>query len=295
MKLSKREIVMLTILAIIAIVFVEARLIVTPALNRLNELSTQLSSLQYEYQTINFNLTMAENSKKTVENNLKTINDLSQPFLDGVTPDSLLLFTHSMLAKHGFLPYSYSPSPISAELLQPDQVIVSELSYRLKELADQYRMLNNDGTNPDNTSNEGNAAGNSGDGSEIVEHYALQIQATGTYDQLKALLDDYRGLNKTIILSTVNIAPAQGGTGLLEIQFAVDYYGIEKLQSESDPINEWPRDQVNAGTQDPFSNLPVITETSEETTTPTETAPRRLLMWLLEVGCIHTRPSLHVM
>ena len=268
MKLSRREII---ILAIIALVFIEVRLLISPGLNKLTELNLQLNNLQGEYEMINFNLTIAENSRKTRDNNLEEIGNLSEPFLDGVTPDSLLVYTHEMLAKHGLTPYSYIPAEVEPEILQPEQVTVNELTYQLKELAQQYRMLNSDGSSGDGNSTDTNS-GNSGnpESDSTVENFSLQVVAAGTYEQMKSMMDDFTQLGKTLLISRLNISLGTGGEDQLNFEFTIDYYGIAKLTDNTDPLNEWKRQAFQSGTQSPFiqpsTTEPAVTEPVTEET-----------------------------
>ena len=245
MKLSKREIIMLTVLIVIAVFFIEARLIITPAMTRVNEMRSQVDSLQAEYQMINYNLAVAENSKKTRDENLVSIEALSMGFLNGVTPDALLHYTHTMLEKHGFMPYNYGPTPIGALLLQTDQVEVSELNYRLKTIAQEYRRLNPSSPTDDPDPGEGGSGTEPGSANDIVEIFTVKVSATGSYAQVKALLDDYDSLGKQIIFTNFNMSSAQGEAGLLSVSFSINYYGIDKLTPGEDSLNEWVREPLS--------------------------------------------------
>ncbi len=267
MKLTKREIIMLTFLIIIALFFVEYRLILSPGLARLTALSEKEASLENEYQTIYFNLATAKNLEKTIEENLAAIDGLSEPFLSGVAPDALLVFTHEMMLKHGFSPQNYSPSPNASELLQPTQVEISDLSYRLKEIAVAYRQLKGKmPAEPD----EDDAEPSKGDANDdIIEVHTIQIDAVAGYEQIRALIDDFHSLGRHITITNINMSPAQQdeetGESLLSVAFAINYYGIEKLVEGQDPLNTWMREALVSTTENPFISPP------EPETEPTET------------------------
>jgi Tfp pilus assembly protein PilO len=261
MKLTKREIIMLTFLIIIALFFVEYRLILSPSLARLTALSEKEASLENEYQTIYFNLTMAKKLEKTIEENLATIDGLSEPFLSGVAPDALLVFTHEMMLKHGFSPQNYSPMPNASELLQPTQVEISDLSYRLKEIAVAYRQLK--GKMPAQPDEDDAELSKDDADDDIIEVYTIQVDAVAGYEQIRALIDNFHSLGRHITITNMSMTPAQqeeqdGDTGesLLNVAFAINYYGIEKLVEGQDPLNAWMRKALVSTTENPFVTPP---------------------------------------
>jgi Tfp pilus assembly protein PilO len=264
MKLSKREAVLLTFLLVIGLVFVEFRFLLTPAINNMVTLSEEYSDLQFEYQTINNNLTLAKAMEKTRDENLIKIKELSQPFLDGVAPDALLVFTHEMMLKHGFTLDSYSPSPLSSQLLQPEQAEISALTYRIKEIAVEYRNLSQPVSEEPAEQGGQDQPESTND---VVELYQLNIFALGSYDQIKTMLDDFDSLAKWIIITNINMTPDQADPTLLYIEFWINYYGIEKLEPETESINDWLREPFPASTDNPFG--PALSPAPEPT--PAET------------------------
>ncbi len=261
MKLSRREAIMLAVLLIIGMFFVEYRFVLTPGIARFVNLSEELSSLEFEYQTINYNLTLAKSFEENRDENLAAIEVLSEPFLDGVSKDALLVYTHNMMTKHGFTLDSYSPSPNDTELLQPEQVEIQELTYRIKEIAMAYRGLGSeDAESPADDVQQDEELNR-----DVVELYSLQVNAAGSYDQIKTMIDDFKSLGKWIIVTSINMSPAQQEGNQLAVSFIVNYYGIEKLtQSESDALNDWIREVFPTSEVDPFyATAPTPTPTPE--------------------------------
>ncbi len=250
MKLSKREIIMLSFLILIALIFIEVTLIITPGKNKLDELNSKNDLLANQVFTINLDLSTTLAKQKTVDENLAEIEDLSAPFLNRVSPDSLLLFTHTMLINHGFSPLTYSPQPLSSQLLQPQQAEVSMLTYKIKEIAIQYRALN--GETPTVTPDPTTPAPDISSTEDLVELYSLQVIAVGNYEQIKALLVDYDSLGRNVMISNINMTPNVGNPALLDIEFWINYYGIQKLTDIEDPINTWPRSEIPFAQDDPF-------------------------------------------
>lgn len=262
MKLTKREIILLSFLIIIALVFIEFTLILKPGLDRLSELNAEQADMQFRVDTINLDLTVAKNNEKKRDENLQKINELGAPFLNGVTTDALLVFTHEMLIKHGFSPFSYSPSSLSSELLQPESAEITALSYRLKEIAVEYNSL---GTAEPEPGEPTTPTPSEVQVNDVVERYTVQVTASGSYDMIKALLDDYQSLNRTIIITNMSMTP-NPTVGMLDVMFYVNYYGVEKLDQSPDPINTWTRETQPVTTVDPYNPAAVPT-------LPTETIP----------------------
>lgn len=251
MKLSKREMILLFILLIIGLSFLEYSVIVTPGLAKYSDLKAKEVALDNEIDTINLNLTLAKTMEKTLNENLQKISALSQPYLSGVSPDALLLFTHNMMTKHGFISKSYGPSPLNTRLLQPESAELVKITYRIKEIAKAYKtagIAKTNTTTETKVTNEENTAAN-----DIVECYTLQVTATGSFDQIKLLLDDYDSLNRYIQVSNISMEPNTTAANLLNIEFMINYYGIEKLVPVEDPINVWTQNPMNAKTTNPYA------------------------------------------
>jgi hypothetical protein len=292
MKLSKREALLLVLLLVIALVFIEFRFIITPGMNKIYRLSDKKDEQIGQLEEIDMNLKLATMLQEKMKGNMKSIQELAAPFLDGVSPDVLLVFTHDMLMKHGFTPYIYTPVIYDSEALNPAQAEVSLMTYRIKEIAREYKNIGkqtgSEQPTPTPTPSVGNNDSSTGDKgpTDAVERYSLRVSATGTYEQIKALLDDYESLGRGIVISVLKMTqqsdvtvvgptptltpgavptPAPGilPDTILEIEFQVDYYGIEKLTDSQDPLSQWSRETQPAGTDDPYS--PFAKQTSETT------------------------------
>lgn len=270
MKLSKRELILLILLLIIGLSFMEYRFVLTPGLARFTELTAKEAALDNEINTINFDLTVAKTMQKTLDENLLKIGTLSKPFLSSVSPDALLVFTHQMLTKHGFIVSNYSPSPVISSILLPETAEISNLTYRIKQIAQEYQAAEQGVPMPtEPTSTEEPPAEAEKPADTVVELYTLMVNASGTYDQIKAMMDDFKSLDRKILIKNINMSPSQSVAGILDIEFWIEYYGIEKLEPADDPLNEWSRETLPASTEDPYADGTETTETTETTTTET--------------------------
>lgn len=263
MKLSKRELILLILLLIIGLSFLEYRFVLMPGLAKFSDLTAKEAALDGKIDTINTDVKIAEAMQKTLTDNLAKIDKLGQPFLDGVSPDTLLLFTHQMLVKHGFAVSNYSPSPVNSSILLPETAEVTELTYRIKQIAEEYRAAENGTPVVTEPSAPTETTPTEKPADTVVEYYTLMVNATGSYEQIKAMLDEFDSMNRKILIKNINMTPSQSVANLLDIEFWIEYYGIEKLEPTTDPLNEWNRETSPAGTEDPYA-VPTI-ETTETT------------------------------
>jgi len=264
MKLSKREIVMLAILFIIAIVFIEVRLIIAPGIVKVGKLTSEIASLEAQIDEININLASIDALTKTRDENLDKINQLSTPFLDGVESDVLLLYMHDLLQANLFSPDGYSISTVRTTVLSPKEIGMSSLTYRLSDLAEQYQQLKN----PDSEQPNGEPAEpeKSVDGS--VEEFSIHVTAVGSYEQVIGLVSQIQGLERTITITSLNLYFME--VDQLQIDMTVQFIGVQKLEPKEDDMAIWTRPEYDGGTEDPYGSTlePVVTEPAPE---PTET------------------------
>ena len=247
MKLSKREIVMLAVLFIIAIVFVEFRLIITPGINRVSKLSADLVSLEAKVDEININLASIDALTEKRDNNLEEINVLSTPFINEIKPDVLLLFMHDLMRSNLFLPDGYSISGIQTSVLSEKTINVIDLTYQLSDLADQYQQLQNPtDTIPDNQAQVDDSTGS-------VEIFSVHVTAIGTYSQINTLVDQIQTYNRTMTITGLNIYYI--GEDQLQLDLTVQFIGIKKLVPVTDDFTVWPRPDYDGGLEDPYGNI----------------------------------------
>ena len=266
MKLSKREIVMLAVLIIIAIVFIEFRLIITPGIANISKLSVELTSLEADVDEINLNLASIDSLTKTRDKNLAEIDTLSIPFLNGIKPDVLLLFMHDLMQTNLFTPDGYSISTVETAILSADAIEISKLAYQLSDLADQYHQLQSPETSEPSTEPQAQVA--EGDGT--VELFSIHVTAVGSYAQVISLIDQIKSMNRTMTFSSFNLYYLD--VDQLQIDLTLQFVGITKITSATDDLTIWTRPEFDGGIEDPYGNIVTPNETvpnpSETTAAP---------------------------
>ena len=292
MKLSKREIVMLTFLIILGMIFVEYRFVIMPSITQYDELTLKADEVQAQVDTIKLTIATAKNLEKKRDENLVKIKELSVPYIDGVNPDSLLAYTHELVLKHELVLESYSPSAVIVNQMTPEQAIAFNLTYDLKSLAEKYQQIGQATPTPTPTPSEnadsGQNTGNENAPKDFVEQYNIIIMAKGTYAQIYSFIQEIQSLNRSIIISNINIQPTTdsvtvpdaaspdvtapdvivpGQDTILGVELWLNFYGITKLIPADEPINDWSRPAVTGKTDNPFY-YPTPTPTPQVTPTP---------------------------
>jgi cell division protein FtsL len=295
MKLTKLELIMLVLLLIVALIFVEVRYVVNPMIIQHEDLQSERDAVQNDVQTIELNMAIAKQNESKRDENLEQIKQLSKRFFAELQKDALLVRTHDMILEQGLYPIEYQLMPIQALPLIPETYTAAELAYELKNLADTYRLLIGEyddviiteETDTENT--EIDLEG--GETTSPIEQYQISFNVRGTYEQLNAYLDALAGLQRSLIVASLNIVPDQNLAAeepiteeplpeeilpeeeidqLLSIQITLNYFGLAKLIPTEDAFNQWDREPFTSVIYSPFKPLPVPVLTVP-TTEPTDT------------------------
>lgn len=290
MRLSKREMIMLIFLIIVAVLFIEYRFVIVPGMARYDELTAKKMQTQDRVNTIQLNLAIAKQNEKKRDDNLDAIKDLAKRYFSELQMDAILVRTHDLVMNEGFSPSQYSISTISAVTLEPYMYGSFDISYELKTLAKTYQTLREQNVTEEQDSNTPDAPING----DQVEQYQIAISAIGTYDQVKSFLDAINGLQRSVVISSLSLTPdlsaepvvtptepAEPGAPeptsipepatpedqLLTINMTLYYYGLAKLLPDRDEYNEWYREPFIPVTYTPFKQPPTPTPSGTDATT----------------------------
>ena len=265
MKLSKREIVMLVILLIFAIVFIEYRFVVVPGFTRLDERKAEQAALSEQVSQIKINLATFDMLNEKLQENIDAINRQSKPFYDGLMPDFLLDLSRDLLLRNGLEVNEYTAQELTVVPIDVPDTVLQEMSYQLKLLAQQYRDIKSPDaqeTSPDPVEQPGQEESNVS--SDELELYKISISAVGTYEQIRNLLADIESQSRTIRVNDF-IVNVDQLVGKLDLSMTLEFYGITWLFSDIGGQDaDWPREQINGGNSNPYIE---VTPTPNETTT----------------------------
>lgn len=277
MKLSKREMIMLILLIIIAVVFLESRFVINPGLEKWNQLSEEKIDTSMQVDQVRIKIDTLEVLEKNLQDMIVKINQDAKPYFDGINPDIMLNYTRDMIMRNGLIIAILTPVDINIIPVEvPDAQLHDDL-YRLKELAAQYN-----GTETDETIESDPASAPTPtppmtpeDAADKIEQYKVVLSLTGYYEQLRTLLVDVAAQNRSIRVNDLSIQESLA-PGMLDFNLTLEFYGLTKLEKDpTDTLNSWPRAPYDGGSNNPYpTTLPSANETdptSGETTETSET------------------------
>jgi len=298
MRLSKRELIMLIMLIIVAVIFIEYRFVIIPGIEEYDRLMSEKQAAEAEIQTIELNMAIAKQNESKRDENISQIKQLAEKFFDELKMDALLVRTHDLILEQGLSPQQYLIQQIQSSPLVPDEYAEVELTYELKNLAKAYWLITGQEMPKSESPNTDDNIGN-----DQIEQYQISMNAIGTYTQLNNFLDAVHKLQRSIVVASLSLqpdtavipeilpeVPEPGATPtptptppvvlpspeetdeqLLSIQITLYYYGLVKLIPTDDAFNEWYREPFTPVAYSPFKNLPVPVETLP--TEPVESVP----------------------
>lgn len=261
MKLSKREMILLIVLAVFAIAFIEYQLGYIPLKAKYDKLVAEDQKVQSEVDEINRIINGINANKTKKIETLQSIKKAADPFFDQLNADALLRSTHDMVVASGLQYTKYGMSDKSTKLIPDPQKATDGMVYQLNKLAEDYAAaastINKAAVTPTPTpaSNSNNQKTDDKKTNEI-ESIIINVDLTGNYEQLRQFISSLESQKKTIQVSALTI----DGTslqGLIDVEIKIQYFGIRKLEDSIDKINQWNLSDYNKGSGDPFfKNIP---------------------------------------
>lgn len=290
MRLSKRELIMLVFLIIIAVIFIEYRFMIVPAIEDYDKLLIERQSAQSKIQEIDLNMAIAKQNEMKRDDSIQEIKKLAGRFFSELQMDALLVRTHDLILEQGLNPLQYQIQQIQASPLMPAEFNEMEMTYEMKNLAQTYWLITGASDPAEISNNPVSTA--SGD---QIEQYQISFSARGTYTQLNDYLEAVSKLQRSIVVSSLTIipdttviptptpavtepeepgvtpaptptpivepTPEEADTQLLSMQITLYYYGLVKLIPTEDTFNQWYREPFTPVEYSPFKDLPVPVET----------------------------------
>ena len=280
MRLSKRELFMVILLLVVAVVFLEFRFVIAPGIEKNEQLNAEREAVENEVNTINLNMAMAKQNEDKLNEDLDQIRLLSKRYFGELAIDALLARTHDMVVEQDLIPTNYQWQQIQLTPLNTASYSETLLSYELKELAQTYGLLTGQIEMLPETEEEQQDVTEE-EGSTPVEQYQITYTLRGSYRQMLNYLDALHDLQRSLVVSSLMLVPEDivfednetGDIGqapeevqILSMQITLNYYGIAKLTPTTDEFNQWYREPFESVEFSPFKELPIPV-----ITTPTET------------------------
>lgn len=270
MKLSKRETVLLVVLLIAALAFIEYRLVVVPGLNRYETLKKENQTVQMAVDETNRMIEGMPSLAAKRDATLEQISSAGETLYGRLHMDAILWNTHDLLLKSGLVLKSYTISPIVLDGIGIESSSVSELTYQLKALTQQYRQAG-DGQNPAAPQPEQpKAPATETINEQEAEVYTISIQFSGNYNQAKQFISSLEAMDKSIVVSLLNLSKSDF-SGNVEAEIMIKYYGVQKITETPEAGNTWEVSPFDSGTGNPFIQTVLPPVVNPEVPEPTDT------------------------
>lgn len=272
MKITKREAILLVLLLIFAVLFAEYQLVVTPGMERYQELESRNDELAAQIDAINLDLLIAEQRKEQRDQTLQEISQYHERFLGELQPSVLLHYTYDLMTRNEFVPSAYTISPVIDAIPFVESVADQDISYALAELVAEYNRLRgvngDEAADPAAEDRDQEAVSEDEAESDIasLELNEFLISGTGTYEQIKALLDDIKQQDKSIVVSLFDLYASENDT--IDFSMRIQYFGVKKFDPVTDQYSTWPRPGFDGGAESPFASI--ISVDDEELTEETD-------------------------
>lgn len=259
MKLSKREIILLVLLLIFAVLFAEYHLVVTPGLEKHLELESRNEELKVQIDAINLDLKIAEQKREQRDETLQEISVYHERFLSELNPSILLYYTYDLMIRNDFSPSAYTISPVIDAIPFVEIVSEQDITYALAELVAEYNRIQEASEEEDvaePVTEDTDTAVNEEDTESNIASLELSeflVNGIGSYEQIKGLLDDIQQQDKSIVVSLFDMNASEND--LIDFSLRIQYFGVKKFDTETDEFSTWPRPSFDGGTESPFAEI----------------------------------------
>lgn len=268
MKFTKREAVLLVILFVLAVFFIEYKFVVVPGLARYNELVEKDQSVQAKVDEINMMIKSTPSIQANKTKLLSEIETVVEPFFGQLNPDALLWTSNDLMTQSGLLFKNYAIQGINKTTVKGYQSQIVELTYKIKTLVSDYanaaKSIDQEASQkePDNQEKSDSLTSD-------VENFSLRTNLSGTYEQLKDFVTYIETLDKTVVVSTLDMKNSES-SGILDINMLITFFGIEKIKDDADINNTWNQPDYESPKQNPFNvqTVPSISPVPSPTPIP---------------------------
>lgn len=143
MKLTKRDKVLLYVLAVVVIVFVMVRLLIYPLFLSYKEAQSELELAKIEVQNMDLAEELAENIPTEKEKVIASFEKDAEGFIPYMTIREITDYANGIVQKYSLTPVSFS---VSEPLMQEEnnEIFISEITYELNGTYDNHKAFIND-------------------------------------------------------------------------------------------------------------------------------------------------------
>ena len=251
MKISPREMILISLLFLIAWVYVSVSYIVSPATERVAAAQERLADVQFREQTARHMIAALPDLAAREEEQYERAIGEAEVYFPGFSEESLVAFIHNLARSSGL-----NVSVITADglyLRNLDQLIAESGKAEQDYLTGQLAMaLTESGSEETEEAAEPDASakGKSDILTNAAYAYVMQIDFNAAnYVQISAFLKGFENLGRLSAIN--NLAINTGDQGALSGSFTINLMVVDSI-SNREPAFETVRPTTVAGKTDPF-------------------------------------------
>lgn len=271
MKVSKREKLLLVLLAFVAIGVVYYQFIYVKQVAKLEELKAQEQEVNLKYETMLAKVNTIEKNTTDIKIFRESINSKSMMLYPELYQEKIILEINSLLEEAGIkgsLSFSeVTVSPVEkyfvGETGEKTESTLQKPADDIKELNGEEIEVSEDTANSDKNTNNGESTGNnevtegeqpaSGEAGategDMVEQMKVSISFTGTYvntTKFIKLVSEYARL-----IAMPNLSLSASGEDALSGSLDLEFYSIPKISEEDSEYLKWTIENTY-GKENPF-------------------------------------------
>ena len=263
MKVSKREATLLSILGMVLISVIYYQLVYVKQIEKIEKLELERIEVQTKYDTVMTTIRSIDEKKGEIKVYNANIEEKSKEFYPKLIQENIILEIDKLL-KSSNIDASLSFSPVSIAAVEVVNVQESSIGEStLGPIVDEYNQYLGE-KSEDKVSAGSEDVVSSGN---TVEQFKVNMSYSGTYKNLKKLIDLVNDGDRKIIIS--NIAISQKNDKEVSGSLSLEFYGVPKLNKADEEYLVWTLNN-KYGKDTPFSNGGATGGTIESTLKPIE-------------------------
>lgn len=241
MKLTKRERIMLIVLAAVAIVALSYYLLFRPQLAKIETLNAELAGYDQRIADVESELQTGGNLDAELEAARQRISERTKRFYPEDLQDQLILTLDDLLTRNGLVSNAYTFGRLTVKDVAQaapagDANSANASAFLAKDLTSQYNQLPSvaaqmEAQSPvDNNEVVTGAIVPTGTGSGqggTVQSMNVSLQVSGTYDGLLQFMRDVEGQQKAIVVNSLQVNKDEAGQAMATM--SLDFFAVPKL------------------------------------------------------------------
>lgn len=244
-KISKREKILLIILAALLLFTGLYEFMFTPLIDKISNLQSQVDN----YETSVNNEVRDRALLNSLQENVKILNSKiisnCRDFFPDIKQYEIIVIINNMVEKSGIQCGNISFSAPNMESINKKEDSKNEDTDYLQELIDQYKSINNKTTDKTKETAQENISNATPSKAEKI---AVNLSISGDFASINKFIDEIKGYSKRIIIKNISLS---NGEGILNGSMNLEIYAIPMIIEQEDDYLDW-EPSGDYGKENPF-------------------------------------------